>query len=191
MMEKNYFSLLVTKKSWFLCLIVLLVKRLAPVSDFPERLVPYEEINCLEITTSKRGRHAYRLGEIVNNKKKILRWQVVCKYRRVWHCTNCLRGNNYTLWFMPIIGFLKNLHGIGFNLMMVKMRPNLLLKDLKKKQVSWWFRPSQNSMPFLIIWACPHNKNVILYCFGHGPNNCKFFFCFKLPCKWSVTLLAR
>lgn len=70
MMEKNYFSLLVTKKSWFLCLIVLLVKRLAPVSDFPERLVPYEEINCLEITTSKRGRHAYRLGEIVNNKKK-------------------------------------------------------------------------------------------------------------------------
>jgi hypothetical protein len=46
------------------------VKRLAPVSDFPERLVPYEEINCLEITTSKRGRHAYRLGEIVNNKKK-------------------------------------------------------------------------------------------------------------------------
>jgi hypothetical protein len=67
--EKVFFLVGNKKKSWFLCLIVLLVKRLAPVSDFPESLVPYKEIDCLEITTSKRCRHGYRLGEITNNKK--------------------------------------------------------------------------------------------------------------------------
>jgi hypothetical protein len=32
------------------------VEKLAPVSDFSERLVSYEEIDYLEIITSKRGR---------------------------------------------------------------------------------------------------------------------------------------
>jgi hypothetical protein len=34
---------------------------------------------------------------------------------------------------MSIVGFLENLHGIGFDLKVVNIRPNLLLSDLKDK----------------------------------------------------------
>jgi len=84
---------------------------------------------------------------------------------------------------MSIIGFLKNLHGIGFNLMMVKMRPNLLLKDLKKNKslcdldlakIACHSLPSGHvhttRMSFFTVWAWSRQLQVV-------------FLKKNLPCK--------